>query len=248
MNNRAHITEELSPIAPLVAGIGITELYAVPKGYFASFADGVAERIRIEALLNEASAPVYEAPGGYFEQLPGTILTTIQSASEIKTELEEIAPLLSTIGKENVYEVPADYFVQADLARHARREQPAGAKRVSLRIARRWVQYAAAAVFAGVLITGAFLFTDNPANIEEGKYPSSVDLSSELDNVSEADLLKYLDNPEHVTAAPATVQLASEADMAEVKNHLQNVSDEELKQYVTENAEVYETVTSEKEE
>lgn len=247
MNNRAHITEELSPIAPLVAEIGITELYAVPKSYFASFADTVTERIRIEALLKEASVPVYEAPDGYFEQLPGTVLTTIQRSSEVKSELEEIAPLLSTIGKASVYEIPADYFVEADLARHARREQPAGAKRVSLRIARKWMQYAAAAVFAGVLITGAFLFTDNSANIEEGKY-QSVDLSSELDKVSEADLLKYLDNPEHVAAAPATVQLASEADMAEVKNHLQNVSDEELKQYVTENAEVYETVTSEKEE
>lgn len=247
MNNRIHITEELSPIAPLVAEIGLTELYTVPGGYFASFADAVAERIRIEALLNQASVPVYEVPDGYFEQLPGTILAAIQSSTEIKSELEEIAPLLSTIGKENVYEIPADYFVQADLARHARREQPAGAKRVSLRIARRWMQYAAAAVFAGVLITGAFLFTDNPANIEEGKY-QSIDLSSELDKVSEADLLKYLDNPEHVAAAPATVQLASEADMAEVKNHLQNVSDEELKQYVTENAEVYEAVTSEKEE
>lgn len=247
MDKRAHITEELNPIAPLVAGIWVMELYTVPKGYFASFADVMAERIRIEALLNEASVPVYEVPDGYFEQLPGTILATIQSSSEIKHELEEIAPLLSTIGKKNVYEIPADYFVQADLARHARREQTAGAKRVSFRIARRWMQYAAAAVFAGVLITGAFLFTDNPANIEEGKY-QSIDLSSELDKVSEADLLKYLDNPEHVAAAPATVQLASEADMAEVKNHLQNVSDEELKQYVTENAEVYETVTSEKEE
>lgn len=247
MDNRTHITEELSPIAPLVAGIGLTELYTVPKGYFASFADAVAERIRIEALLNEASVPVYEVPDGYFEQLPDAILTTIQSAGGIKAELEKIAPLLSTIGKENVYEIPADYFVQADLARHAHREQPGGAKRVSLRIARRWMQYAAAAVFAGVLITGAFLFTDNPANIEEGKYQSP-DLSSELDKVSEADLLKYLDNPEHVAAAPATVQLATEADMAEVKNHLQNVSDEELKQYVSENAEVYEPVTSEKEE
>lgn len=247
MDNRAYITEELSPIAPLVAGIGPKELYTVPQGYFASFADAMAERIRIESLLNQASVPVYEVPDGYFEQLPGSILTTIQSATEIKSELEEIAPLLSTIGKENVYGIPADYFVQADLARHARREQAVGAKRVSLRIARRWMQYAAAAVFAGILVTGAFLFTDNPANIEEGKYPS-LDLSSELDKVSEADLLKYLDNPEHVAAAPATVQLATEADMAEVKNHLQNVSDEDLKQYVTENAEVYEPVISEKEE
>jgi len=197
-------------------------------------------------MLSDASAPVYEVPDGYFDQLPGNILSRITTNNEIRAELDEVAPFLSTIGKEQTYRFHEEYFAKADFARHARSRQPQ-VTIVSMRIARKWMQYAAAAVMAGILITGAFLFTDSPANIEDAAY-QPLDLSSELDKVSETELVKYLDNPEHASAAPATTQLASEEELKDVTTHLQQVSDEELKQYVTENAEVDESVILVKEE
>ena len=58
--------------------------------------------------------------------------------------------------------------------------------------------------------------------------------------------MKYLNNPEHATAAPAATQLASEDELADVKNNIQQLTDEELSQYLKDNAEPFEAVASEK--
>jgi hypothetical protein len=243
MENRKPIIDELQVVAPLVAATSPVNLYAVPEGYFASFPAALAEKISLEEMLAQAAAPVYEVPDGYFAALPGEILSRIQTNHTVREELDEVAPLLNTIDKETPYEVPATYFAQADFARLARYQQPQ-ARIVSLRLARKWMQYAAAALVTGVLVTGAFLYTDNPANIEETTY-KTIDLSSELNKVSETELANYLDNPEHAAVANTVTTLTSEEILTDVKNNLQQVSDEELKQYLTDNAENYEMLTTE---
>ncbi|HEY1019862.1 MAG TPA: hypothetical protein VGE25_12730 [Sediminibacterium sp.] len=243
MENRKIIITELQAVAPLIAAISQAKLYTVPEGYFASFPSVLTEKIRVEEMLAQATVPVYEVPDGYFASLPGEILSRIHTNHSVREELDEVAPLLNTIDKETPYQVPATYFAQADFARLARYQQPQ-ARIVSLRLARKWVQYAAAALVTGVLVTGAFLYTDNPANIEETTH-KTVDLSSELNKVSETELANYLDNPEHAAVANTVTTLTSEEILADVKNNLQQVSDEELKQYLTDNAEGYEVLTSE---
>lgn len=243
MENRKIILEELQAVAPLVAETSPAKLYAVPEGYFASFPTIIAEKIRLEEILAQAAAPVYEVPDGYFTVFPGEILSRIQTNHAVRTELDEVAPLLNTIDKETPYQIPEKYFAQADFAHLGRYQQPQ-AKVVSLRLARRWMQYAAAALVTGVLVTGAFLYTDNPANIEEAAY-KTIDLSSELNKVSETELANYLDNPEHAAVANTGTVLTSEEILTDVKNNLQQLSDEELKQYLTDNAENYEVLTSE---
>jgi hypothetical protein len=115
---------------------------------------------------------------------------------------------------------------------------PKEAKVITLRIARKWMQFAAAAVMAGILVTGAFLFTDDRSGIEQTKNDIP-DVSSEMNKVSEDELVTYLDNPEHIVAAPAATSLATEAELADVKNNLHQLSDEELNQYLKENAEAF---------
>lgn len=243
MENRKTIIAELQAVAPLVAEISPDKLYAVPEGYFASFPAVMAEKIRLEEMLAQAAAPVYEVPDGYFTALPGDILSRIQTNHTVQAELDELAPLLNTIDKETPYQVPATYFAQADFARLARYQQPQ-AKVVSLRLARRWMQYAAAAMVTGLLVTGAFLFTDNSVNMEESAY-KTVDLSSEFNKVSETELTNYLDNPEHASVANTVTALTNEEILKDVKNNLQQVSDEELKQYLTDNAENDDVLTTE---
>lgn len=243
MENRKTIIAELLAVAPLVAESSLAKLYTVPEGYFASFPAMVAEKIRLEEMLAQATAPVYEVPDGYFTTLPGDILSRIQTYHTIREELDEVAPLLNTIDKATPYQVPPTYFAQADFARLVRYQQPQ-AKVLNLRLARRWMQYAAAALVTGVLVTGAFLYTDNPASIEDPAY-KTVDLSAELNKVSETELVNYLDNPEHTAVANTATVLTSEEILTDVKNNLRQVSDEELKQYLTDNAENYEMLTSE---
>jgi len=241
MEHRQEILQELRDISPLIADSQQVNPFTVPQGYFDGLAGSILEKMRIDTLLSNASANTYGIPAGYFERLAGNILSKIQSGSnEIRTELEEVAPLLNTISKQEIYSVPAGYFAQTNFAKVARY-----GKVITLRVARKWTQYAAAAVMAGVLVTGAFIFTDNRTNLDNEQY-QRMDVTSELNKVSDDELVKYVNNPEHAIAAPATTQLASEEELVDVKNNIQQVSDDELKQYLKENAEPFDSVITEK--
>ncbi len=240
MENRTEILQELRNISPLIADFHAVTPYRVPEGYFNVFPDLMLEKVRIEHFLAGGSASSFTVPAGYFEGLAANILGKVKSFSsnEVRAELEEIAPLLNTISRAEIYRVPVGYFAELDLSSAIKNVKKEG-KVITLRIARKWMQYAAAAVMAGVLVTGAFLYTDTNNDLP--------DVSFGLNQVSDTELVQYLDNPEHFVAAPAATSLASEAELVEVKNNIQNVSDDELNQYLKENAESFDVVASEKE-
>lgn len=237
MENRQQIQEELKEITPFLAEMEVVNPYTAPTGYFNTLADRVMDRIEMDKTLQPASQNIYDVPAGYFEGLPAAILSRVQQSNvvnEVWTELEEIAPLLNTISKQEVYAVPAGYFGQANFAGAAQSQKTTG-KVISLKIARKWMQYAAAAVVTGVLVTGAFLYTDNNPNFEYEKY-SSIDVSSEINKASEEDMESYLDKHEHFVIAPETTVVAVE-DFSDASEPIEVLSDEELSQYLKENAE-----------
>lgn len=234
MENRREIEQELQEMAPTIAALRHINPYRVPAGYFDSLAEAAVRGLNEPVFLPASANQAYQVPSGYFEGLAADVLGKIK-AGESRSELDTIAPLLVTISRENVYTVPAGYFEEADFTSKAIRKE---AKVFSLRIARRFTQYAAAAVMAGILVTGAFLFTNNNG-VES--------VSSGLDNVSAADLEKYMDNPEHFVAAPAATSMATEQELEDVRTNIHTVSDEELTQYLKENAEGFESVVSAKE-
>jgi hypothetical protein len=245
MENKKEILAELRSISPLIADIQGRNPFVVPEGYFSTLPDALFEKIRLESFLTNPSVNAYEVPAGYFEELPEKVLSTIKSdiaVTAITEELDEVAPFLNTINRKEIYTVPAGYFAEADFSTAV---QTVKNETKVVRFARRGMQYAAAALIAGILVTGAFLYTEsNHTNAEKNEY---LDVSSGLNTVSEMELVTYLDNPEHFVAAPAATSLASETDLVDVKNNIQRLSDEELTQYLKENAEPFETVVSEKE-
>ncbi len=238
MENRQEISAELKEISPLLAEMAPVNPYALPAGYFIELPSAIIEKIRIEAVLQGASGHAYQAPEGYFEGLAGNILAKIQqqpgAASEVRAELEAVAPFLNTLGKQTLYTVPQGYFEQADFATTARNKQKEGGI-FNLKMAGRWMQYAAAALVAGVLVTGAFLYSDKNEYAEYEKY-THLDIPAELNKVSEEDLGKYLDNHEHFVTAPEITAPAAQ-EVADENEPIQALSDEELGQYLKQNAE-----------
>lgn len=238
MENRQEISAELKEISPFLAKMAPVNPYALPAGYFAELPSAIKEKIRIEVGLQGGSGQAYQAPEGYFEGLAGNILAKIQQqpvlASEVRTELEAVAPFLNTLDKQHLYAVPPGYFEQADFATTARNKQKEGGI-FNLKMARRWMQYAAAALVAGVLVTGAFLFSDKNDYAEYEKY-NRLDIPAELNKVSEEDLGKYLDNHEHFVTAPE-ITVPPTQELADENEPIQTLSDEELDQYLKENAE-----------
>ncbi len=204
MEGRQPILDELSGISPLLAGMERRNVLSVPEGYFEGLADAILLRIR--------------------------------SVNDINAELETVAPLLSTISREQVYTVPAGYFnaVKFGVQGMAVAMTGTGAKRFQLKLSGKWLQYAAAAVFAGVLVTGAFLFTEHKKTVKvDYEQYSHVDIPSALDKISDEDLEKYLKHDHQAAARKAPSPLTME--LPEVKANVHLLSDEELTDYLNEN-------------
>ena len=248
MEQRTEIWNELQSISAFVAAIPLNSTYLVPEGYFAAFPSNMLEKAITSALLPHAASTPFQVPEGYFEAFPSGILARLANKEEENpvAELAGIAPLLSTVSKKEVYTVPKGYFAETDFARTARSSVSEG-KVITLRIARKWIQYAAAAVVTGILVTSAFLFTDDSSNYQENTSYERADVSSSLKKVSEEELVQFLSNPEHSPAVSANTLLASDEELTDVKNNIRKISDEELSQYLKENGEIYEVPLPEKE-
>lgn len=250
MDKKEEILSELREISPFLAHLEQVNPYTLPDGYFESLPDRITEKILLTAGLQPGLSSNYQVPDGYFNNLSGQILSKIkmggQQVNNVSEELASVAPLLNTISKEPVYQVPEGYF-DREIAGSSLLPQSKGTGVFGIRSVKKWMQYAAAAVVAGILVTGAFLFTDDrgDAYIEFEKY-NQVDIPTELNKVSEEELLKYLDNPEHSAITPSVNLSAAEVELFNMNNSIQTISDEELKQYLNENTELPDTVGSDK--
>lgn len=223
MDTNETILGELREISPIVAMVSRNEVFTIPDRYF----DTLPTRI-ISTILNnterEAKNSPLTVPSGYFNDLSSTILTKIKlQQSDYFNELEEVAPLLNTIGKQPVYTVPDGYFQNFNVQTVPSKKSTATI--ISFRNTRKWISYAAAAVMAGLLVTGAFMYTDRPA---------SFDLSKEVNKLSDDELVSYINSDHSVVIAPDSINLGSPTD---VQSNLKLVSDEELKQYLQDNPE-----------
>ncbi len=224
MDNSETILSELQEIAPTLITLN-KNVYTTPTGYFNNFANELLGCINADALLAEAkkTAPVFQVPDNYFDTLAGSIIQKIkQQNNEYFVELEEVAPLLNTINKKNIYSLPQGYFEHLNIIIPAKKLS--GAKVVFLSKTRRLISYAAAAVIAGVLVTGAIFYPGNSA---------SFDVSKEVNKLSDAELNGYLESAHSISFMDDTMILNQESPS--IQEHLKLVSDQELQQYLDEN-------------
>lgn len=122
----------------------------------------------------------------------------------IEQELNEIAPLLNQISKIPVQQVPADYFKQ--FKAQVSTEQ-AVVKKI---IWKKWVAYAAVAVFAGLMIHTGWRF-NQPKNIpfDYDRY-ANVDVAKELNNISDKELQEYLNTSNTLLGAGSNILIEEE--------------------------------------
>lgn len=220
MQINATILKELQEIAPSLIEVRGDMPYALPQGYFDTLPEAVLAKIRI----NAAQSNTYAVPEGYFNNLPNLVMAKIKAGQhEVSAELNEIAPLLNTISKAPVYTVPEGYFKQLSAPVPA-------AKVVKMGSSRRWMQLAVAAVTMGVLVTGAFLFTDQNQQILDYEQYQSIDAQAAVKDLPDETLINYLEA--HASLSGSDV--VEETGNAE-SNDLQLISDEELSNFVNDN-------------
>jgi len=235
MNPQEESNMEPNNLPDTLANIRHINTYTTPPGYFDNLADEVISKIKLPA----TEAPFSLPPVQYFDGLADSILQKIKKENaipvltEVQKELEETEPLLNSIPKVNVYSVPQGYFdtFSVDLPSI---KQPASV--VPLRHPAVWIKYAAAAVIAGIIATGAWLFINGNNGASQSLYTFTTNYKQQLANVPDSEISEYLDNP----SPDADILSASQdINVTDTKSFLRellnNVSDKELQNYIKEN-------------
>ena len=211
-----------------LVNIRYINIYTAPANYFDELAEDIIGKVHLPLL---ADAPLSVPPSGYFDNLPAAILQKIKNIpvqNDVQKELEEIEPLLTTISKANVYRVPDGYFDSFEVM------LPVTKKPVSvikMRRSKTWMSYAAAAVVTGIIAISIIFFTEQKHDGDGTNYTQA------LAKVTDNDLSDYLDQ----TSQDADIISATQDDNEKIdgeslfKLMLNNVSDNELENYLNEN-------------
>jgi|GEM_PF-5506694 len=228
MNKKDTILLELQEISPAVANLNKGDVYTVPFGYFERLPTEILAITKAENLFEGAKERLFTTPNGYFNDLADNILLKVKqsnnSSSDIFDELESVAPLLNSIDKKNYYAIPAGYF--QNLAIQFPEKQ--AAKVIAFNKWKKWTNYVAAAVFAGVLAMGAIKFIDSNSS------KSSFEI--ELSKSSDEEIKQILDN-QSSTNYTFVGTVSDEQDGLSI---FEGTSEEELQQFLKEQPEMAE--------
>ncbi len=242
-------------LAPLQA---LPMPFSVPAGYFDSLAGNIMDKIRAQeqavpqsAVFEELQqlAPLfntygkkvpYSVPEGYFDNLAGNIIDKIKAQeqpvqhSEVFEELAQLSPLLNSISRQMPYSVPEGYFQQFSV--NITVQAPQQAKVVSIKSSRpKWVMYLAAACVTAVLGIGGYLFIQrNNVTPPVTASVNPADVDKALSGLSDDDINNYLDN--QASNSPDVIPVPADDQGPDVQPTIENMSTEEIQQYLKENS------------
>ena len=246
MDNRKPILEELAPISALVAGIQPVPPYAVPEGYFDTFAARMLAQIRtmdasaeaelktLSPLLSSIDKKIpFTAPEGYFNELADNLVSGVKAIDFVKEELE--APVLSDLKNRPVYTVPSGYFESFPSLLMKKLQSGKTAPVVKMRPVRKILQYAAAAAIVAMVVLGVVFFNDRqqPAPSLSAVVPADSIATQNISKVSDEAILDYVEYEGMLMADNNLITAAAaEIDEEDMKEVLNDVSYEELNRYV----------------
>lgn len=258
MTQKDYILQELSELNSTLANVTVQNVYTVPVGYFDGLATQMLNRIKAMEATNSVEELGYLSPilSGVSKQMPYTVpvdyfngledrmlLAVLESNQTAKEELETLSPLLSGLKKQmsalpghsdGPYSIPQGYFDSLTENLVAEEKKPA-TKVISL-ISRKWFRYAAAAVVIGIVAMTGFLFLGKGEKEPGGKALSKFTRDiKKMDNNQKDNLIDFIDAG---MSGDETAQVKSD----EVKNLLQGISDEELKDFQEQSEDIHDVL------
>ena len=239
---KKEMPQETESVSELLAGIGRKNIYTVPAGYFETLPAQMLERIKSSdaSVAVETAAissmvagigkqNVYNLPAGYFNNLETGILAKLHAVNEVAEETAELSNLVAGIGKHNIYKAPQGYFENLS-ANILQRLRPA-AKVISMKPRIAAFKYAAAAVVTGIIAISAFFMLNNNnaqskqqvAVIKEAnKIIETNSFDKEMNNISDAAIVAFLENKGQDVEASLVASLADDKNLPEADEYLLN--------------------------
>jgi hypothetical protein len=218
------IRKELREIAPDLAEMGKINPYFVEESFFNSLTESILTHIKLFQLKDKRA--LYFIPNEYFESLAESIIDNIRyenSKKEIAKELSEIAPLLNSVNKANVFSVPEHYFESIILGGELEKKP---GKIISLGgTIRKWMTYAAAASVLLVITTTSYLYVTIHGRSVEKHLP----VEQRIAELNEEEILDYLHDNDGITSGDLIPAVNEDP---QIQHMLQRVSDEEIENYL----------------
>ena len=254
MTQRNNILQELSGLGSSLANLTSQNVFQVPEGYFEGLADQVIGRIRaLEAkdageelaylspvLSNISRQMPYLVPVGYFEGLEARLMFGVRESNEYltaKEELESISPLLSGLNKKMPYAIPEGYFDELN----EKASIPAAKTRVRvISITRRkWFRYAAAAVVTGIIVLAGFIYFNR---YNQSGEKALAKFTKDVKKMNEAEKDNLIEDMNTGLKENYVVVTPDIKPVSDVKQLLQGISDEELKDFQEQTEDVEEVL------
>lgn len=227
---------ELEVLSPLLAQLSKQLPYQVPAGYFENLDARIrlaiaAETEEISLLAGLSQESTYTVPVGYFDGLADRMLAIVKSSdhASAQDETAAISPLLGSLKKQMPYEVPAGYFEK--LASNMAAKESATEAKVIAISHRSWFRYAAAAVITGVIFMAGFLLMNQKTDQSENGVKVFAKVSDDIKKLNDTqndDLIDFLNAG---MTGNETAQVTPNKPSNEIQQLLQDVSEEELKDF-----------------
>jgi hypothetical protein len=163
----------------------------------------------------------FSVPEGYFDHLPDNMLKLVRSSElhSVIEEINELSPLLGTIGKTMPFVIPEGYFADEIVP-------PASRGRV-VRIGRQWMRLAVAAVVTGIVAFFGYKF------INQDRITPASDsyawIKNSIQQVSNEKLSEFI---ELVNADSSDLSVAPTTNYPEVAVLLKSVPEEEIESFL----------------
>jgi len=249
--------ESAEGLSPVLLEARDKPAFTVPEGYFEGFALGMLARIHamhageageelaaLSPLLSGIGKKTpFRAPEGYFNESlidMGSLLQGTNGQDE-----GSLSPLLAGLKDKATYQAPEGYFAGLANTVSARvKEQRTEVPVISIgrRVnERKILKYAAAAIVAGLLVTGGWLgFRKTPA------MKGPIDIAQSLHNATDQEIQSYLDDQDDHSLADGAGNSVATLDFSDndVKDLLGDVPDNELKMYLEEHSASKDAVTN----
>lgn len=132
-----------------------------------------------------------------------------------------------------LYSVPDGYFDAFPEQMLAKAKAEPATKIISISPVKRIFRYAAAAVIAGIIAVGAWLWVKQPSANDLAASRAEKDVLQKVQHISDSEIAAYIEN----SALTATNGVTVLADLSDLKTEaaslmLSDISDEELQQYL----------------
>jgi hypothetical protein len=243
MKNGENILIETCSISSAVGNLPKTNPYSLSEEYFSEFPSKIYQLIFNSSASTEKedvlttlrddslkSTQAFSLPTNYFNSFSHHLVKKIASTSEIELELQELAPSLLSLKKENPFKIPANYFEQIKITKPKEK-----AKVVGMFTSKTFFRYAAAACFVSILYFS--YFATNTA-LKENTLATTISVEK-TNNLSDEGMVSFLNevdevsnNTENEFTAEESNNMLVDLNQETIKQVLSEIHEDEMKEFI----------------